>query len=186
MRYRRVRVKGGTYFFTVVTYNRIKILCGAENAQLLRQAFKKIMKNHPFKIEAFVLLPDHLHCIWTLPDQDSDFSTRWRLIKSHFSRKCDFVGWVEERNPTKANASRLKKMEKTIWQRRFWEHHIRNDDDLKQHIEYIHFNPVKHNLVKAPKDWQFSSFHRYVSKGIYNLKWGAGIGMEFSSDIGYE
>jgi len=100
MRYRRARVKGGTYFFTVVTNNRIKIFNYAENTQLLRQAFKKIMKNHPFRIEAFVLLPDHLHCIWTLPDQDSEYSTRWRLIKSHFSRNCNLVGWVEERNPT--------------------------------------------------------------------------------------
>ena len=186
MRYRRAQVKGGTYFFTVVTHNRKKIFSKVDNVELLRQAFKKIIKKHPFRIEAFVLLPDHLHCIWTLPDHDSDFSTRWRMIKSHFSRKCTIVGWVEERNPTKANASRLKKKEKPIWQRRFWEHLIRNDEDLKRHIEYIHFNPVKHNLVKAPKDWQFSSFHRYVSDGRYNLEWGAGVNMEFSSNVGYE
>lgn len=186
MKYRRAKVKGGTYFFTVVANNRIKILNHAENTQLLRESFKKIMKNHPFRIEAFVLLPDHLHCIWSLPDQDSDFSTRWRLIKSHFSRKCNLVGWGEERNPTKANASRLKKKEKPVWQRRFWEHLIRNNDDLKQHIDYIHYNPVKHNLVKAPKDWQYSSFHRYVATGIYNLEWGAGVSLQINSNVGYE
>ena len=137
-------------------------------------------------MEAFVLLPDHLHCIWTLPDLDSDYSTRWRLIKSHFSRKYNPVSWVEERNPTKASTSRLLKKEKPIWQRRFWEHLIRNDNDLKRHIEYIHFNPVRHNLVRAPKDWQFSSFHRYVSNGIYKLEWDAGVRMEFSAKVGYE
>ena len=101
MRYRRAKVKGGTYFFTVVTHKRVKIFTQSDNVDLLRQAFKKVKERHPFKIVAFVLLPDHLHCIWTLPQGDADFSTRWRLIKSDFSRQIGLVGWVEGRNPTK-------------------------------------------------------------------------------------
>jgi putative transposase len=190
MRYRRANVRGGTYFFTVVTFKRIKIFAKPENVALLRSAIKEVMQKHPFKIDAFVLLPDHLHCIWTLPQQDSDFSTRWRLIKSYFSRNFDQrnVGWVEGRNPTNEahTASRQMEKEKPVWQRRFWEHLIRDQKDLKRHIEYIHYNPVKHGLTKAPVDWVNSSFHRYVSNGIYNLEWGAGVNVEFDAAVGHE
>ena len=190
MRYRRANVKGGTYFFTVVTFNRVKIFTNPKNVDLLRSAIREVMQKHPFKIDAFVLLPDHLHCIWTLPPHDSDFSKRWRLIKSYFSRNMDrkAVGWVEERNPTNVpfSASRQKKKEKPIWQRRFWEHFIRNQQDLNQHIEYIHYNPVKHGLTKAPVEWVYSSFHRYVDRGIYDLKWGFGNKVEFDDTVGYE
>jgi putative transposase len=190
MRYRRANVKGGTYFFTVVTFNRIKIFSSADNVALLRATIKQVMQKHPFQIDAFVLLPDHLHCIWTLPRQDADFSMRWRLIKSYFSRNFGqkVVGWVEERNPTKRAyiASRQKKNEKQIWQRRFWEHLIRNQKDFNQHIEYIHYNPVKHGLVNAPVDWAYSSFHRYVAKGVYDRKWGSGVEVEFDNSVGYE
>ncbi len=188
MRYRRAYVNGGTYFFTVVTYNRNRIFSRTENIELLRQAFRKIIKRHPFRIDAFVLLPEHLHCIWTLPQGDADFSTRWRLIKSHFSRQFDFVGWVEERNPTRNPnfASRLRKNEKPIWQRRFWEHLIRTQDDLRRHVEYIHYNPVRHGLVKAPRDWNYSSFHRYVHKQMYDINWGADNKIEFDAVVGYE
>ena len=186
MRYRRARLKGGTYFFTVVTQQRVKIFNRSDNVELLRQAFRKVIKRHPFKIDAFVLLPDHLHCIWTLPQGDADFSTRWRLIKSYFSRQIGLVGWVEERNPTNKNTSRLRKNKKSIWQRRFWEHLIRNHEDLRRHVEYIHYNPVKHGLTKAPSGWDYSSFHRYVNKGIYDVKWGAGVKMKFDANVGYE
>ena len=186
MRYSRARLKAGTYFFTVVTHKRVKIFNRSDNVELLRQAFGKVIKRHPFKIEAFVLLPDHLHCIWTLPQGDADFSTRWRLIKSYFSRHIGFVGWVEERNPTKKTTSRSKKNEKSIWQRRFWEHLIRNHEDLRRHVEYIHYNPVKHGLTEAPGDWDYSSFHRYVYKGMYDIKWGAGVKMKFDAAVGYE
>ena len=188
MRYRRARVKSGTYFFTVVTHNRVKIFNRSDNVELLRQAFRKVIKRHPFKIDAFVLLPDHLHCIWTLPTGDAEFSTRWRLIKSHFSRHINLVGWVEERNPTETtkSASRLKKNEKGIWQRRFWEHLIRDQEDLRRHVEYIHYNPVKHGLVKVPCYWDYSSFHRYVNKGIYDINWGAGAELKFDKTVGYE
>jgi putative transposase len=208
MQYRRAKIPGGTYFFTVVTYRREKILCTPVNVMLLRQIFKKIMERHPFNIDAFVLLPDHLHCIWTLPQGDFDFSMRWRLIKSYFTRKCQKpVGWVEERhevkpalNPTQSRpvgwveqsetqqkiSSRLKKKEQTIWQRRFWEHLIRDDQDLIRHVEYIHYNPVKHGLVKAPMDWEYSSFHRYMRDGVYNSEWGAGVEIKFDSEVGGE
>ena len=190
MRYRRAKIRGGTYFFTVVTYNRLKIFKHLENIILLRAVFKKVMQKHPFKIDAIVLLPDHLHCIWTLPQLDSDFSTRWRLIKSYFSRDFDQknVGWVEARNPTNETyqTSRQKKKEKSIWQRRFWEHVIRNQQDLNRHIEYIHYNSVKHGLARAPANWAYSSFHRYVNNGIYDIKWGSGDNVEFDDMVGYE
>ena len=188
MRYRRARLKGGTYFSTVVTHSRIKIFNRSDNVELLRQAFRKVIKRHPFKIDAFVLLPDHLHCIWILPQGDADFSTRWRLIKSCFSRQIGLVGWVEGRNPTKTitSTSSLRKNKNSVWQRRFWEHLIRNHEDLIRHVEYIHYNPVKHGLTKAPSDWDYSSFQRYVEKGKYDIKWGAGVKMKFDATVGYE
>jgi putative transposase len=121
-----------------------------------------------------------------LPQGDADFSTRWRLIKSYFSRQIGLVGWVEERNPTNKTTSRLRKNEKSIWQRRFWEHLIRNHEDLRRHVEYIHYNPVKHGLTKAPIDWDYSSFQRYVDKGMYDIKWGAGVKRKFDANVGYE
>lgn len=175
MHYRRAQVKGGTYFFTVVTYKRAKILCEAENIQLLRDSFKKVMGKFPFRIDAFVLLPNHLHCIWTLPPGDVNFSTRWRLIKSNFSRKCNDV--YKQRN---ISASRKNKNEQAVWQRRFWEHSIRDESDFKHHVEYIHYNPVKHRLTDAPKEWEFSSFHRYINNGKYDSDWGAGQKMSFN------
>jgi putative transposase len=133
------------------------------------------MERHPFKIDAFVLLPDHLHCIWTLPHEDRDFSKRWRLIKSDFSRQC------VAKHKTTPSASRLRKKEQAIWQRRFWEHQIRKETDFINHVEYIHYNPVKHRLVQAPKDWEYSSFHRYVREGIYDVEWGARKEITFDS-----
>ncbi len=170
MRYRRAKIEGGTYFFTVVTYQRGRFLCDDVNIQLLRDAFTKTMKSHPFTIDAMVVLPDHLHCIWTLPPNDSDFSERWRLIKTHVSKHCHDS---YKQHPT--SESRKDKKETAIWQRRFWEHLIRDDRDLNHHTDYIHYNPVKHKLVDAPKDWPFSSFHRHVKKGNYAPDWGAGM-----------
>ena len=167
MRYRRAKTPGATYFFTLVTHQRLPILCQTENINLLRNAFRYVIKQHPFKIDAIVILPDHLHTIWTLREEDADFSTRWRLIKSYFSRKCDAS------SQGKMTASRHHKGEKAVWQRRFWEHQIRGDLDFVNHVEYIHYNPVHHGLVRSPKDWQFSSFHRYVEAGVYDLMWMA-------------
>ena len=166
MKYKRLKVPGSTYFFTLVTHNRKPILCEPENIILLRSSFKRTMEKHPFTIDAIVILPDHLHCIWTLPPKDADFSTRWRLIKSWFSRNCHhkYQGIISD--------SRKKKQEKAIWQRRFWEHLIKDKKDFINHLNYIHYNPVKHALVSSVKDWQYSSFHRYVQRGVYKSDWG--------------
>jgi len=156
MQYRRARIKNGTYFFTVVTYQRQKILAVEENIELLRKGFQYVMKNHPFRMDAHIILPDHLHCIWTLPAGDCDFSTRWRLIKSYFTR--NFQSTTPGRSP---------------WQRKFWEHLIRDERDLQNHVEYIHYNPVKHGLVQSPIAWPLSSIHRYIVEGLYSPDWGA-------------
>ncbi|MEH1794929.1 MULTISPECIES: REP-associated tyrosine transposase [unclassified Nostoc] len=180
MQYRRATIEGGTYFFTLVTHKRQRLLCLPTNVSLLRNIFRYVMHQHPFIIDAFVLLPDHLHCIWTLPQGDCNFSTRWRLIKSYFSRQCITLS---QKN---LSTSRQNKKERGIWQRRFWEHLIRDEVDFKNHLEYIHYNPVKHGLVKAPKDWEYSSFHRSVRQGMYDITWGAGQAIVFDSDIAKE
>jgi putative transposase len=173
-------MEGGTYFFTVVTYQRQKILASPENIEFLRDSFRKVIEEHPFTIDGFVALPDHLHYIWTLPKGDSDFATRWRLIKSTFSRKCSW-GFPQE-----TEISRMKKGERTIWQRRYWEHVIKDDLDFGRHMEYIHYNPVKHGLVSAPRDWPYSSFHRYVRAGVCDPNWGASVFLDFDPIIGKE
>ena len=191
-RYRRNYVEGGCYFFTVVMYKRQKLLNG-EAVDILREGFRELMKQKPFKIDAIVIMPDHLHCIWQLPPGDDNYSDRWKKIKTYFTKQYkrrmaplptkptdEQVGWVE-RSAThrlsctgpKPTESMKKKGEIGLWQRRFWEHTIRDEKDYKNHFDYIHYNPVKHRLAKAPKDWQYSSFYRYVREGIYKLDWGA-------------
>ncbi|MBE9118154.1 transposase [Lusitaniella coriacea LEGE 07157] len=180
MEYRRSKTEGGTYFFTVVTYSRKRFLGLHKNVDLLRDAFHYVLHRHPCEIESCVVLPDHFHCILTLPLGDSNFSTRLRLLKSYFSRHL-------ENEPCEAiTKSRKNKQEKMVWQRRFWEHEIRDEQDFINHVEYIHYNPVKHGLVQCPKDWQYSSFHRYVKKEIYDLNWGSNQEMQFSPIIGQE
>ena len=180
MQYRRAKSPGSSYFFTVVTYNRRPILCKAENIQILRDSFREVKQKHPFIIDAIVVLPNHLHCIWTLPKADADFSTRWRLIKSWFSRRCQI------KYPEKISASRQNKGEKAIWQRRFWEHLIRDQQDFENHVDYIHYNPVHHGLVLSPKDWQYSSFHKYVRDGVYDCNWGSSERPIFNCSVGIE
>ena len=180
MRYRRAKTKGGTYFFTVVTHNRSPILSIPANISLLKNAFRCVMTRHPFAIDAIVVLPDHLHCIWTLPPGDEAFSTRWHLIKSDFSRQCD------SSCNAPVSASRRSNKERSVWQRRFWEHQIRDEDDFKRHVEYIHHNPVKHGLVGSPKEWAYSSFHRYVRSGLYDKEWGAARDVTFDPSVGGE
>ena len=149
MQYRRAKSPGSSYFFTLVTHNRRPILCEPENINLLRDSFRQVQRQHPFKIDAIVILPDHLHCIWTLPPLDADFSTRWRLVKSWFSRRC------QGQYRGKISASRQHKQEQAVWQRRFWEHLIRDEEDYQRHVDYIHYNPVAHNLVAKVEDWQY-------------------------------
>ena len=163
MQYRRSSVKGGTYFFTVNLANRQSTLL-IDEAKRLGNVMRQVKKQHPFHLDAIVVLPEHLHALWTLPDNDSDYATRWMLIKSGFSRQLA----KEE----KCNSSRRKKGERGIWQRRYWEHMIRDEQDYERHVEYIHYNPVKHGHVEQASDWQYSSIHKYISKGIVEKDWG--------------
>lgn len=156
--YKRFYQKGGCYFFTVVTYKRAPVFSNHENVNKLKLAIKKIQKYHPFIMQAIVILPDHLHCLWKLPNQCTDFSTRWKLIKRYFS--AEIHGEINHRK------------EKNIWQRRFWEHMIRDEDDWQNHMDYIHYNPVKHGYVKSPNEWSYSSFRYWVDKGLYEHEWG--------------
>ena len=169
MRYRRAYVTGATYFFTVAIAERDKTLL-VDYHDILREAFRKVKVNQPFKIDAIVILPDHLHTIWTLPENDADFSTRWGLIKASFSRKLI-------RNE-RISSSRLNKGERGIWQRRFWEHLIRDERDFEQHVDYIHYNPVKHGYTSKPNKWPFSSIHQFIEKGIIMPNWGEDITIE--------
>jgi REP-associated tyrosine transposase len=180
MRYKRSNTPGATYFFTVVTCERKRMLCHGENPHLLKKALETVKDRHPFTIDAIVLLPDHLHCLWTLPPGDDDFSNRWMSVKSAFTRTCN--------DPLQSapGPSRIMKRERNIWQRRFWEHQIRNDEDRKRHIDYIHYNPVKHGLATSPLAWRFSSFHRYVKEGVYHPEWGAKERISFDKAIGRE
>ena len=132
---------------------------------ILRNAFAEAKRAQPFEIDAIVVLPDHVHCIWTLPTADSDFSARWQIIKAYFSRR---VGDGEVRS-----SSRVARRERGIWQRRFWEHCIRDDADYAAHIDYIHFNPVKHGHAATAADWPHSSFYRFVRSGVYPLNWAS-------------
>jgi putative transposase len=164
MQYRRARSPGATYFFTIVTFQRQLIFHDPIAVDVLRSAFRDGMARMPFQIDAIVVLPEHIHCLWTLPEGDADFSTRWRLIKGNFSRHCPM-----EYQQARSDA-RLRKGEKAVWQRRFWEHQIRDEADFVHHYDYIHFNPVRHGLVERPKDWPYSSFHRAVREGRYRLE----------------
>lgn len=164
--YRRARY-ANTYFFTVVTDCRRRILCSAEARAALRSSIHDVRKERPFQIAAWVLLPDHLHCIWKLPEGDSDYSTRWALIKIWFSKRMKpFSGELRISN------SKAAKRESGIWQRRFWEHVIRDDDDFLRHCDYIHWNPVKHGLAERPADWHWSTIHKFMAEGLYEKGWG--------------
>jgi putative transposase len=165
--YRRLYRPGGTYFFTLVTHERIKILTSDLARDCLRSAFVECQHTRPFDIPAIVLLPDHLHCIWTLPDGDEDYSPRISLIKSHFTRQWSAGSGFE----SSISASRIKRHERGIWQRRFWEHTITSQDDFNQHLDYIHYNPVKHGLISCPHAWPYSSFAKWVAQNGYDSTW---------------
>ena len=166
-RYRRSQAAGSTFFFTVVSYRRQPILCDETLRSALRESVAMVRAKRPFKIDAWVLLPDHLHCIWTLPAGDADFSTRWGMIKRTVSRTCRNVyrrsKWLE---PSKSSHR-----ESTIWQRRFWEHQIRDDTDFARHVDYIHMNPVRHGHAQCAVDWPYSTFHRYLRQDLLAADW---------------
>lgn len=164
MKYRRSDKAGGTFFLTLTLADRNSDLL-VYHVDLLRLSFRKVKKKYPFDLLAIVVLPDHLHMIMQLPEKDADFSTRVRLIKSGFSRglaKTEFE-----------SASHRTKGERGIWQRRFWEHEIRDEKDFINHIDYIHYNPVKHGYVKSPADWSYSSIHKYIKQDELPDDWGS-------------
>jgi len=157
MYYRRAQAPGGTFFFTVNLLDRKSDLLVRE-IKVLRQSFRWVRERHPFTIVAMVVMPDHLHAIWQLPEGDGDYAMRWGLIKAAFSRALPRV------NET-IGSSRHAKRERGIWQRRYWEHQIRDEEDLMRHVDYIHYNPIKHGYVSHATDWLFSSIHRAVERG---------------------
>ncbi|WP_347989619.1 transposase [Methylomonas sp. AM2-LC] len=161
--YRRYRIPGGTYFFTVNLLEREPNDLLIRHIDILRHTVKNVRRRWPFHIDAWVVLPDHLHCVWTLPQGDTDNTTRWRLIKQAFSKALP----ITERR----SAVRIAKGERGIWQRRFWEHLILDDADYAAHLDYCHINPVKHGLVKQVINWPYSTFHRCVDQGLYPANW---------------
>lgn len=161
--YIRAYCPGGTFFFTVTLLERRRRLL-TDHIDALRAVMAEVQREKPFRTDAIVVLPDHLHCIWTLPIEDSDFSSRWHAIKARFSKTIPADERLTDR--------RIRKGERGIWQRRFWEHQIRDERDFEKHVDYIHFNPVKHGHAKRVVDWPYSSFHRYVKRGVYAEDWG--------------
>jgi putative transposase len=167
--YRRNFVAGGSYFFTVNLVDRRSRLL-TDHIETLRAAFRYARNRHPFTVEATVVLPEHLHAIWTLPDGDPDFALRWRLIKSTFSRALP--------QDEQVSKSRSGRGERGIWQRRYWEHTLRDEGDFARRVDYIHFNPVKHGHVGRVSDWPYSSFHRMVRLGVYPEDWAGDVWTE--------
>ena len=167
-RYLRVYVPGGTYFFTVVMYRRQPILTSDAGRRCLRDAFRSVRSQWPWNVVALVLLPDHLHTVWTLSAGDADYSLRMQKIKERFTKAFLSTGGCEV-TPT---AAERRYGRRGIWQPRFWEHAVRDERDLKRCVDYAHWNPVKHGLVGRVVDYPWSSFHRYVRLGEYTADWG--------------
>ena len=167
-RYRRVRLEGGVFFFTVVTYKRRPILTTEMGIECLRKAWRDTYSTMSYEVEAVCVLPDHLHTMWSLPDGDDDYPARWRKLKGIFSREFRARGDLSH----ETTSSRRRTREVTVWQRRYWEHRIRDVDDFGRHVDYTHFNPVKHGHVTSASDWPYSSFHDHVRKGWIEPDWG--------------
>src|SRR5436309_2300847 len=164
--YRRAFVPAGCWFFTVNLLDRRSTLL-TDQIEDLREATRRTRERYPFRINAFVVLPDHVHAIWTLPEGDSDFAMRWRLIKIQFSKSIPSIEPLSK--------VRRARGERGVWQRRFWEHLIRDDEDYRRHVEYCYINPVKHGLVRRVRDWPHSSFHRDVRAGLFPLDWAGDV-----------
>jgi len=186
--YRRASTEDGTFFFTVVTHGRRPILCLEKSRGIMRDVIRSAAEGHPFVVNAWALLPDHMPCLWTLPDGDKDFSIRWALIKREFTRglRTALAGEAASKTEAAPSLSRERHREGTVWQRRFWEHHIRDEKDYAAHMDYIHFNPVKHGLVKSPKDWPYSTFYQYVARGLYDRDWGSSGDLGLPPGVGRE
>ncbi len=161
--YRRLWIPGGTYFFTVNLLRRKENDLLIRQIDLLRAVIKSVRHHHPFLIHAWVILPEHMHCVLSFPEGDADFEKRWRLIKGQFSKQLPAFEWRTE--------VQKRRNERGIWQRRYWEHAIRNEEDFCAHMDYVHINPLKHGLVTRVSDWPYSTFHHLVKMGIYPPDW---------------
>ena len=172
VRYRRNFLPGGTFFFTLTLRDRRSSLL-VEHIDALRESFRVARERHPFIIDAIVIMPEHLHMVMTLPPDDTKYDTRLRFVKSRFTRALVQRGVALARNA---------RGEYNLWQRRFWEHTIRDDTDLQHHVDYIHFNPVKHGHTTRAVEWPHSSIHRYIRMGWLNANWATqdnSAGIEF-------
>lgn len=165
--YRRLWQPGGTYFFTVNLLRRAHNDLLTRHIDLLREAVRAVRRHHTFDIHGWVVLPDHLHCVIQLPENDVDFALRWRLIKAGFSKGLPVTEWRSK--------VRVRRGERGIWQRRYWEHLILNESDYGAHMDYVHINPVKHGLVMRVVDWPYSTFHRLTAEGVYPADWGGSV-----------
>lgn len=170
-KYIRSYKEGAYYFFTLISYNRRKILCEDDFLIAFKNSIRQVQQQYPFEIIAWVQLPDHIHCIWKMPENDADYSIRWSQIKRLTTQACSqyYLTYDE------LSYSKIKRNERGIWQRRFLEHQIRDEPDFVRHMDYIHYNPVKHGLVEKVVDWPYSSFHRCVRQGFYVEDWGGSI-----------
>jgi len=166
-RYIRDDTSGATYFFTLALEDRSARWL-VDHIVELRTCLSEVKRRHPFEIDAMVVLPEHLHALWTLPPEDGDFSMRWMLLKQSFTRRLQTNGALDEHT----GRSRAGRGERSLWQRRFWEHRIRDEDDHARHVDYIHFNPVKHGWVLRARDWPYSSLHRFIRSGALPADWG--------------
>jgi putative transposase len=167
MKYRRATVPGASYFFTLITYQRVRLFSDTRNVVRWHDAVSNVQSKRPFVIEAEVVMPDHLHVLMTLPEGDAGFGTRIRLIKTAFTKNL-----LMSSTSTMSNESRISKGERNVWQRRYWEHVIRDEKDFQDHVNYIHINPVKHGLTERPGDWPHSTFSAWMERGAYEPWWG--------------
>ena len=176
--YRRNYVPGGTYFFTVVTHSRASLFRDSEACRILGDVLRQCQKQWPFEVNAIVLLPEHLHALWSLPSGDASYPRRWAWIKKEFTKAWLATGGVEQ----VTSHARRQRGDRGIWQPRYWEHTIEDENDYERHFDYIHYNPVKHGHVKAPCHWPYSSFQRWVKQEIYPSNWGSLAMGEFKFD----
>lgn len=166
--YIRSYTNGATYFFTLVSYNRRRIFCEDDFLQAFKKSIKQVQQQYPFEIIAWVQLPDHLHCIWKMPENDANYSMRWSQIKRLTTQACPRYHLPID----DLSRSKVKRKERGIWQRRFYEHEIKDEADFIKYMDYLHYNPFKHGLVGKVSEWPYSSFHRYVKQGLYMEDWG--------------
>ncbi len=166
--YRRAFIPGGSFFFTQVVDKRRPLFSDPAAVALLGSIFRRCLMRWPFTVNAVVVLPDHLHAIWSLPPGDSEYSKRWGWSKKEFTKHWLQIGGSE----SVISSARKRERRRGVWQPRFWEHTLEDEEDFERHFDYIHWNPVKHGYVRCPHDWPHSSFHRYVQLGVYDRNWG--------------